>query len=106
MNSTDEQIAALKANAEALKAPLRDKYNNELKGQIEALRKPERDLQAQRDAQIDNLTQAQDRVLCQKIKDARTAAEDAGVLELEAEAKKILAALKDEDGKIRLNPAA
>ncbi|WP_296203595.1 hypothetical protein [uncultured Hyphomicrobium sp.] len=104
MTTTDEQIAALEANREALKSPLRERYAV-VAAEIATLRAPERSLQAQRDSTVDELTPAADRALCLQILAARAAAERAGVLELEAEAKKILRSLKDEDGKIRLTAA-
>lgn len=105
MTSLDDQIAALEQNREALKQPLRLRFA-EVDAQIKALRKPEQDLQAERDRVIDTLTVAEDRALCAEIKAKRTEAEAAGVLDLEEQRKKILRALKDDDGKIRLAPAA
>lgn len=99
--STDEQIAALEANREALKGPLRARYH-EVAAQIEALNAPVRALQADRDNNIDTLTNAQDRTLCDQITAARAAAEAGGLVALEEEKKKILRALKDDDGKVRL----
>lgn len=97
MSDTKSLIDQLNASKEALKEPLRKRY-----WEIEAIRKPALDamlaLQAERDANIDNLTPAQDRELIAKIKASRAAFDGA----LEAERKQILAALKDDDGKLRL----
>lgn len=104
MTTLDEQIAALESNREQLKGPLRQRYA-EVHDRICVLRAPEQALQAQRDRLVDTLTQADDRVLCGEIKAARRQAEAAGVLDLEAEQKKILRALTDVDGKARLSAA-
>lgn len=97
MTDTKAQIAALKASQDGLKEPLRKRY-----WEIEAIRKPALDevqaLQAQRDANIDNLTPAQDRALIAQIKAARDKVDG----ELELERKEILRALRGEDGKLRL----
>jgi len=99
--STAEQIAALKANREELKAPLRARYHA-ITAEIDALRAPERALQAQRDQAIDNLTAAEDRALVGEIKAAKEQAIAGGVQALEAERREILKALRDDDGKVRL----
>lgn len=97
MSDTKAQIAALKAHAENLKEPLRKRY-----WEIEAARKPKLDalqaLQAERDANIDDLTQAQLRDYDARIKAARAGIDGP----LEEERKDILRALRDEDGKTRL----
>jgi len=99
--STDDQIKALEANREQLKAPLRERFR-EIETQISYLRAEERTLQAERDASIDNLTRAQLRDYATRIKAARAHAEANGALGLEEERKKILRALRDDDGKVRL----
>lgn len=94
--STQDQIAAMKQQQEAMKDPLRKRY-----WEIEAIRKPHVEaleaLQAERDASIDDLTPFQNRELVRKIKTAR---EKLG--ETSAERKEILRALRDDDGKTRL----
>lgn len=93
---TADQIAALKANAEALKEPLRQRY-----WQIEAERQPLVDqvaaLKTERDARIDDLTNAQQRAYHDQIMALQARLEDT-----RAERSSILKALRDDDGKTRL----
>ncbi len=100
MADTKSLIEQLKASQQGMKEPLRKRY-----WEIEAHLQPKRDavlaLQANRDANIDNLTPAQDRALIAQIKAARVEVDG----ELEAERKEILRALRDDDGKVRLGSA-
>jgi len=97
MTDTSAQIAALKAHGDTLKVPLRKRY-----WEIEALRKPKLDkiaaLQAERDANIDNLTPVQDRAIIAEIKHIRAQIDP----DIEDERREILRALLDDDGKTRL----
>ena len=97
--STSDTIAALKANAEALKAPLRARY-----WELEALRQPHVErlakLQADRDARVDDLTAREDREICAAIRVEREALDATSI-----ERGQILRALKDDDGKTRLGSA-
>lgn len=100
MADTKSLIEQIKASQEGAKGLLRKRY-----WEIEAQLQPKRDavlaLQASRDANIDNLTPAQDRALIAQIKAAREDVDG----ELEAERKEILRALRDDDGKVRLGSA-